>query len=52
MITVKDSKGHQFTTRTGYVMVIGNEDQSEISLPKQNGIRKTIMEEAEERYGQ
>eukprot|EP00178_Gracilaria_changii_P027497 TRINITY_DN8842_c0_g1_i2.p1 TRINITY_DN8842_c0_g1~~TRINITY_DN8842_c0_g1_i2.p1 ORF type:complete len:174 (-),score=11.39 TRINITY_DN8842_c0_g1_i2:38-559(-) len=52
LITVKDSKGHQFTTRTGYVMVIGNENESQISLPKQNGIRKTIMEEAEDRYGQ
>lgn len=28
LVQVKDSKGNQFTTRTDYVMIIGNEDQS------------------------
>lgn len=48
LVTVKDSKGNQFTTRTNYVMVIGNEDKSEITLHKDNGLRKNILEEMEE----
>lgn len=49
LISIKDSKGHVFATRTDYVMVIGNGDKSEIVLPRDKGLRKSILEEAEER---
>jgi len=48
LITVKDSKGHSFTTRTSYVMAIGKGNQSQITLPKGDGLRKTIMEDIQE----
>ena len=48
LVTVKDAKGNQFTTRTNYVMVIGNGEESQITLPKDKGIKKSILEELEE----
>lgn len=48
LVTVKDAKGNQFTTRTNYVMIIGNENTPQISLAKDNGLRKNIIEEMEE----
>lgn len=49
LITVKDVKGHTFTTRINYVFVMGTGSQPQINLPKHNGIRSTIMEEAAQR---
>lgn len=48
LITVKDARGNSFTTRTSYVMAIGHGSKSEITLPKDQGIKKTIVEEREE----
>jgi small subunit ribosomal protein S4e len=45
LITVRDSAGHQFTTRASYVMVIGNDSKSEVTIPKGNGVFKNILEE-------
>lgn len=49
LVTLKDSEGHLFTTRTGYVFVIGDDKKAVISLPKGEGIKKTIIEEQEAR---
>lgn len=50
LVTLKDVKGHLFTTRSSYVFMIGNGNNSAITLPKQNGIKLTIAEEAANRH--
>ena len=45
IITVKDAKGHTFATRLQNVFVIGSGTTPQVSLPKQRGIKLTIMEE-------
>jgi len=47
IVTVKDVKGHVFSTRLANVFVIGDSSGSKplIGLPKGGGIKKTIMEE-------
>ena len=49
LVTVRDSNGHQFTTRCSYMTVIGNDGKSEITLPKGNGLFKSILEELKEK---
>lgn len=49
IVHVKDTAGHTFATRVSNVFVIGSRDKFWITLPKQKGIRKTILEEREER---
>lgn len=49
LITVKDAQGNSFTTRTSFVMAIGNGSNSEISLPRDKGVRRTIVEERDEK---
>ena len=49
LISVKDDKGHVFATRTDYVMVIGRGNKSEIGLPRDKGLKKSILEEAAQR---
>jgi len=55
IIHIKDAVGNQFATRLGNVFVIGKTDgkatKALISLPKAKGIRKTILQEQEERFG-
>ena len=46
--TIKDAKGHTFSTRVHNVFVIGSGSKPEVSLPKGRGIKKTIMEERAE----
>lgn len=48
LVTIKDVKGHTFTTRIGYVMIIGKGSKPVIKLPKENGIRTSILEDAEQ----
>jgi len=48
IVTVKDSKGHVFSTRLGNVFVIGSANDAKISLPKGRGIKKTIIQERAE----
>ena len=45
LITVKDTKGHTFTTRVSYVMSIGTGSKPVITLPKEEGLRTTVLEE-------
>ena len=49
LISIKDNKGRQFSTRVEFVMAIGTGNKSVIKLPKGQGIRKTIMEETADR---
>ena len=49
LVTLKDTKGHVFTTRSSYVFVIGNGSTPSIGLPKENGVKKSILEEAAQR---
>lgn len=45
LVTLKDAKGHIFTTRISYVFVIGNGNTPAITVPKENGIKLSILEE-------
>ena len=45
IVTVKDAKGHTFATRLQNVFVIGTGTTPQVSLPKQRGIKLSIMEE-------
>jgi len=49
---IKDTLGHVFATRLGYVFVIGKGNKPFISLPKGKGIKMTIAEERDKRLGQ
>jgi small subunit ribosomal protein S4e len=49
MIAVKDKSGHSFNTRIDNCFVIGKGDTSSITLPRDKGLKKTIMEESEAR---
>lgn len=52
IVTIKDSKGHTFATRLSNVFVIGSGNDSEIKLPKGNGIKYSILEEREKAVNQ
>lgn len=47
IIHIKDANQRDFATRTGNVFVLGKGKKSWISLPKENGLHKTILEERE-----
>ncbi len=42
---VKDSRGHSFATRLTNIFVIGDGKKPLVSLPKQKGIRLSLVEE-------
>jgi len=44
IVTVRDAKGHVFSTRLENVFILG-ETRSGVPLPKGRGVRKTIMDE-------
>lgn len=46
---VKDSRGNSFATRLSNIFVIGAGKETIISLPKQKGIRLSLVEEAGKR---
>lgn len=48
IVTVSDSKGHEFCTRLQNVFVIGSGNNALVSLPKGRGIKKTVLEERAE----
>lgn len=48
IVTVKDAKGHVFSTRLANVFAIGIGSTPLVSLPKGRGIKKTILEERAE----
>merc|ERR1712228_234518 len=45
IVHLKDSAGHHFATRLQNVMVIGQGSKPWVSLPKGDGIKKSIMED-------
>jgi len=45
IVHVKDAAGHTFATRLENVFIIGKGQKSLVSLPKDKGVRKTILEE-------
>lgn len=45
IVTVKDAKGHVFATRLNNVFVIGTGQTPQVTLPKQRGIKLSILEE-------
>jgi len=47
IVTVRDAKGHTFSTRKENVFVIGTGTEAAISLPKGNGLKLSILEERE-----
>lgn len=49
VIHVQDVRGHNFSTRKRNIFVIGEGKQPWITLPKQAGIKRTILEERDER---
>jgi len=49
MIAVKDKTGNSFNTRIDNCFVIGKGETSMIQLPRDKGIKKTIIEEQESR---
>jgi small subunit ribosomal protein S4e len=51
IVHIKDSQGHVFATRLGYVFVIGKGNKPFISLPKGKGIKLSIAEERDKRLG-
>jgi len=51
IVHVKDSNGHLFATRLGYIFVIGKGSKPYISLPKGKGIKLSIAEERDKRLG-
>jgi len=51
MIAVKDKNGNSFNTRIDNCFVIGEKERSQITLPRDLGLKKTIIEEQEAKYG-
>ena len=51
IVHVKDSKGHEFSTRISNVFIIGAVEAAKplVSLPKGNGVKLTIAEERDRR---
>lgn len=45
IIHIKDSKGQSFATRVGNTFMIGTDEKFWVSLPKNNGIKKTVIED-------
>jgi len=54
IVHIKDAAGNEFATRIGNVFVIGKSEgkttKALISLPKLKGVRRTILEEAAQRF--
>jgi len=51
MIAVKDKSGNSFNTRIDNCFVIGDKDKATITLPKDKGLKKDIIEEQEAKFG-
>jgi len=49
IVHMKDAMNHAFSTRIANVFVIGKDMKSWVNLPKQQGIRKTNIEDRQER---
>jgi len=49
IVHIKDAVGHSFATRLANVFVIGKGVKSAVSLPRNKGVRKSVLEEKQER---
>lgn len=49
LVTLKDTRGHTFTTRINYVFIIGKNEKSAITIPRGDGLKYSIQEELEHR---
>eukprot|EP01105_Mastigella_eilhardi_P007215 TRINITY_DN18725_c0_g1_i1.p1 TRINITY_DN18725_c0_g1~~TRINITY_DN18725_c0_g1_i1.p1 ORF type:complete len:266 (-),score=56.11 TRINITY_DN18725_c0_g1_i1:142-939(-) len=49
IIHIKDAIGKEFSTRLNNVFVIGKGNKSLVTLPRGKGVRKTVLQEADER---
>jgi len=49
IVHIKDAAGHSFATRLSNVFILGKGTKSTVSLPRNKGVRKTILEERDER---
>jgi small subunit ribosomal protein S4e len=49
IIHIKDAIGQQFATRIGNVFVIGKGTKSLVSLPRRKGIKRSVINEKEEK---
>ena len=47
MVHRKRHAGHVFATRLSTAFVIGEEEESEVELPKKKGVKLSIIEEKE-----
>jgi len=52
IVHLQDKKGNQFATRASNVFVIGDGQRSLVSLPKQKGVKLTVLEERAEKAQQ
>ena len=50
IVHVRDAKGHTFATRMTYAFVIGKGKKPVISLPKNEGLRESTLEEQARRF--
>merc|ERR1711976_861480 len=50
MIAVKDKNGHSFNTRVGNCFVIGKGAHSMTTLPRHAGVKRTIIEEYDDKH--
>jgi small subunit ribosomal protein S4e len=49
IVHIKDAVGNTFATRTGNVFVIGKGPKAFVSLPKGKGVKKSILEERDDK---
>lgn len=47
LVTLIDEKKTKFTTRIDYVMPIGSNNKTFLTIPVGNGVKRTILEERE-----
>eukprot|EP00188_Purpureofilum_apyrenoidigerum_P005469 Plantae.Rhodophyta-Purpureofilum_apyrenoidigerum.ctg714.p1 GENE.Plantae.Rhodophyta-Purpureofilum_apyrenoidigerum.ctg714~~Plantae.Rhodophyta-Purpureofilum_apyrenoidigerum.ctg714.p1 ORF type:complete len:263 (-),score=60.72 Plantae.Rhodophyta-Purpureofilum_apyrenoidigerum.ctg714:51-839(-) len=51
IVRIRDANGHDFATRKANVFIIGKGSKALVSLPKEKGIKKSIIEEFEQTTG-
>ena len=49
LVSLKDARGHTFTTRINYVFIIGKQGKPGITVPRGDGLKYSILEEMENR---
>jgi small subunit ribosomal protein S4e len=52
LVTLKDKRGTNFTTRIDYVTILGQGNKTFLTIPRGEGVKKTIIEERDERLAQ